>query len=293
MNTVTLLFLAMSPLVADGTDALRREVDAAREAAPQGFLEIDGLVDKLAKRPPSRESRPQIARAVSSLGADGVLPILGMLALTPERLQALPPGSREAVTVAMLESLRTLKDRRASPVLRGLLEGTEENPAIVKAAAQSLGALCGDDEVAFLRGHAEQPGRRQLPALSGLGYCRRAASAEVVVSVLGGATRDDVLASSAEAAGWLGSAWAWEALGPERRAEGDALRKEIAAALVKAWAAHPGKGRKAIGHALLMVEHPGTDALLAGVAAKGDVEARLLRARLTRSLARNPRAPAR
>jgi hypothetical protein len=269
-------------------DGLRREVEEARTLGPGAFDALDALVTRWSGKPAPRTARPGVARAVSSLGQEGVLPVLDLLVLHPERLHALPPSSREMVTVAMLEGLRAWKDPRAAPALEAVVEGPEENGAIVVAAAQALGALCRDGDVAFLRGHAVKEGRRQRAALSGLGWCRRGESAEVLLGVLEGGRDPEVVSASAAALGWLASAWAWAAMGPERRAEGEALRDVVSDRLVNAWHDHPGKARKALGHAILMVEHPGA---AAGLDAGTDAETVALGRRVGKVLHRARMVP--
>jgi len=99
-------------------------------------------------------------------------------------------------------------------------------------------------------------GSKRLAAVSGLGWCRKQAAAEQLADLLAGAQTESLAAVVAEALGVMGSSWAWRSLGPQRAAEGLALREVAARALVPAFIRWHGVGRKATGIALTMVEHP-------------------------------------
>lgn len=247
-----------------------QEVAAARTSHPGAFAAIEKLRTATAAHPPSRERRANLARKLQALGPDALLPMLALLdgqdavPGKPGALAAMSKPARLAFTLGMLEALKKLKDGHTAPVMQRLLEGQEDNAEIANVAAENLGMLARDGDVAFLAAHAVAGDRRDVAAITGLGFARTAAASNVLTQRLAAETQDSpVVETLARALGWQGSSWAWTAAGPARAEEGLALRTANHQALAAAYVAHKGAARTALGHALLMVEHPDSPALLA------------------------------
>jgi hypothetical protein len=244
-------------------------------------------------------------RAVEKLRAETLVtpPAAGRSGLLVRRLASLGPSAgpalldvvradggmglgddpaRRVFVAAAAEALGQARLPEAAPAFRAVLEGPGDDPRIARAAAAGLGRLCGDGEVAYLASLAVPGGRRAAEAVAGLGYCRRRPAAVALVSRLAAAPDAD----AARALGNLGSSWAWVALGESRRAEGEAIRGEIARALVAALPGSEGELRTELGRAILMVKAPETEALLAAAKAAHPGEAAALDA-LGERLAKN------
>jgi HEAT repeat protein len=165
--------------------------------------------------------------------------------------------------VGAIEAVGELRDLRAAPVMRQILDGAESNAEVARAAAEALGTFETDDEVAFLAAHARAGDRFERAAISGLGFARGAASVAALRARLESHPPAETAEALADAIGWLGSSWAWTALGPARHEEGTALRDELSATLVAAFPTYEGAAREAIARALLVIDHPSTPNRLA------------------------------
>jgi hypothetical protein len=105
--------------------------------------------------------------------------------------------------------------------------------------------------------------RASWPRSRGLGFCRRPEVASHLAARLAEHPPDPTARAVADAIGFLGSSWAWEALGSERVAEGLRMRQMLTHVLLAAWPGYEAGARKTIGHALLELDHPSLPGLLA------------------------------
>lgn len=278
MNTTSRIFTTLLLLLlgtpAQATPALQQEIAQARERSPEAFARLEALRVQVIAQPPAWERRGQVGRAMKALGADGLLPLLAMLTHL-EPLRSASAAAREMLLVGAIEAVGALHDRRSAPVMRQLLDGPESSAApVARAAAEALGALAdlpdGDGELSFLVERATAGHPRERASIAGLGFARRPAAVAALRARLESAPSPGLTEVIAGAMGWLGSSWAWNALGPGRADEGLALRDELSASLVPAYAASSGRAREAIGRALLMIDHPATPNRLAALHATSD-----------------------
>jgi hypothetical protein len=209
---------------------LRREIAAARLASPRPFAAVARLRARVAERVPIGRERAALARSLKSLGPHGAEALLEALG-DESRLFALAPRAREVFLVGVVEALGALREPRAAPLLHSWFDREDASLPVARAVGEALGRLCHDREVAFLvaRGVAGQ--RREREALSGLGHCRRRDAAAHLTARLDGNPDAPVATTLAEALGWLGSSWAWQAKGAAHAVEGEALRDDAARAL--------------------------------------------------------------
>ncbi len=260
----TLLFLLLGTPVHAAETELRAEIASARARVPQAFAQLDALRSRVVQSPPPFERRGMIGRAMKALGADGLFPLLALLG-DGAALKSAPGHARQVLLVGALEAIGAIGDRRAAPLLRQLVDGPEDDLAIVRAAAEALGTLAGDEEVAFLNARATTGNPRELLAIAGLAYCRRPAAAAHLAARLDSHPDAQTAAALADAAGFLGSSWAWVAYGPSRAAEGDAIRAQLADTLLRTFTNYPAPTRDAAARALLMVDHATTPNRLASL----------------------------
>lgn len=198
---------AMAQLPATVQRSLADQVRVARARTPAVFAAV---ADLRGVRPDvyraTRYRRPAVVRELRGLGADALLPMLDVLAVHGYP-RALSTEERDALESGLLEAVGELRDRRAEPVLRAAFLGLSRE-ASVRAAAQGLGNLCGDGEVALLLGHARDAGTRGAAALEGLGRCRRPEAIRPLASALDTLTDADAVRAAARGLANAGSTWA-------------------------------------------------------------------------------------
>jgi hypothetical protein len=250
--------LAAQPgqLPAAARASLTQEIEAYRLVHPELFravLDVSGVRPEVYKS--FRNPLPNAAPELRALGAAALLPMLSALAIEAPR-RALSERERNALTSGMLEAVGRLRDPRSAPVLRAALEGASKDPVVRRAAAEALGRLCGDADLALLIKHASPGDGAREAAIHGLGQCKRIESAHHLASTLESAADDATAAAAAGALGLVGSSWAWKAMGPASEATGLAVREVAARALVKAFAVRGGDVRARVGQSMLEVEHP-------------------------------------
>jgi hypothetical protein len=268
------LALKAADLPAAARTSLASEVAAEKVKHPEAFeavAAVQGHRPEVYKK--FRNPTPSVDRELRALGPSALLPMLSALALEAPPMDGLGVREREALTVGMLNAVGVLRDARSGPVLRAALEKSEAGSRMERAAAEAMGRLCGDAEIAALSAHTAAGDTRRLAAIEGLGQCRRQASAKQLVGVLKAVSPGDPAAvAAAQAMGTLGSSWAWEAMGPKAAAEGEVVRKMAAQALVEAFAKLPGEARTAAQKSLSLVEHPAAITAIDSARASADPE---------------------
>jgi HEAT repeat protein len=275
MNRIfaTLLMLVLGVPAQASADSLRTEIAQARERAPEAFSRLEALRAQVIAQPPPWERRGQVGRAMKALGPGGLFPLLALIQDAPA-LERATPATREMLLVGAIEAVGELRDARTVSVMRQFLDGNEANAQILRAAADALGTVAdrpgAEDEIAYLAAHAKAGDRLERAAISGLGYTRHAIAVAALRARLENRPSAEVAEAVADAMGFLGSSWAWTALGPARADEGLDLRDELSVALTSAYAAYQARARAAIGRALLMIDHPSTPNRLAALRSGAD-----------------------
>jgi hypothetical protein len=203
-----------------------------------------------------RDRRAALARQLKALGPaalDALLARLGRDSPAMASLRRDDPAAARAFDAALLEAVGALRSPMALGALaRGLEVASDDR--VRQAAADGLGRLCAAGGFDVLASAERRPDT-QGAARTALGLCRTERAAALLVSRLGTTTQLDEVQVLADALGSLGSGWAWRALGEERRAEGDRVRRSVAAALREALARAPAAARAAVREALWMVEN--------------------------------------
>jgi hypothetical protein len=268
------LVLAAEQLGAPERAALVAEVEAHRRSHPEPFAAVARTashVPELARK--LRDPAPAVAAELRPLGRDALWPLIEVLTLHAPPAEGASEAQRQALGAGMLEALGVLRDPRAASVLRAaFLRGRSR--AVVHAAALALGRLCDDAGVELLTERASGSGPRARSAVGGLGQCRRLKSAERLATLLREASSSATAEDAARALGYVGSSWAWRALGRARHDEALAVRDVAARALLQAYTRVPTAARPAVGRALAMVEHPATRRLATEIASGLDAAAR-------------------
>lgn len=253
--------------------SLLTAVNAHRAAHPEDF---EAVRDVKGHRPEVynqfRKPVPEVSRELRRLGPSALLPMLNALAFEAPARGDLTDREWDALTVGLLDAVGVLRDPRSGPVLRAVFEGSSKSAPVARAAAQAMGRLCGDAELALLQKRAGAGDSLRLAAIAGLAECRRVESAKQLASLFA-ANPDAASAEAITAAlGSVGSSWAWRAMGPASEATGRAVREIAAKALVSAFARSKGDIREPIRKALLMTEHAGTSELITQARVSADAE---------------------
>lgn len=267
--------------------AIAAEIAKAKLAEPQAFeavRKLRGVRREFYGR--QRNPVPTAGRELRGLGPSALWAMVDALAFDAPPRDGLSDEERTALTVGLLEAVGVLRDPRAGPVLGAVFERGPAGGRVAKAAAKALGRLCGDAELGLLGRHAQAGDARRLAAIHGLGECKRAESAGKLAALLAIETEPAAVEALASALGAVGSSWAWEALGPEAKARGLAVREVAAKALVAAYAQRPAEARASLGRAVAAVEHPETAALIERARRGAAPEAQAALDRLSRGLTR-------
>lgn len=278
-SRITVALLVVLPIAAGAAEP-RLPAAKARQA-------VERLRAETLAKPLSPDRSGNLVRRLAGLGPDAAPALLDVLR-ADGGLGIADDPARRLFAAAAAEAVGRARLVEAAPVFRSILDGSGDEPRIAHSAAAGLGRLCGDEEVQYLAGLAAPGGRRTAVAVAGLGYCRRGSAADALVARLHAAPD----ASVSRALGALGSSWAWEALGPERRAEGEEVRAAIARALIAAYPSSEGEARKELERALLMVRAPETTALLTAKRASHPEAAPAIDALLVRFQQGTPVGPA-
>jgi hypothetical protein len=248
--------------------SIQKEIDAARAADPATFAavrSVRGVRPEFYRK--ARNPAPTATRELKALGKAALFPILNELAFDAQPPANLTTAEWTALAAGMLEAVGAIRDARSAPVLTAIFDGPAHDAAVVRAAGEALGQLCGDAELATLIKHDTAADPRREGAILGLGQCMRVEAATHLATTLAGATDEATAAQASRALGLVGSSWAWASLGPKAKATGDAVREIAARALVPALSRHGGAARKGVVKAMLMVDHPVLPGLL--MAARG------------------------
>ncbi|MCU0655282.1 MAG: hypothetical protein MUF64_08335 [Polyangiaceae bacterium] len=273
--------------------SLLKEVTAFRASTPAPFAalrKVRGHKPEVYRE--LRNPLPLLAvtRELRALGPSALLPMLNELAFEARPREGATEAEWGALREGLLDTVGLLRDRRAAPVLLAAFEqGSLELNARI-AAAKGLGRLGGDAELVALTKHLSTSDPVRVAALAGLGECKRIESATALAGLLTQESNEAEAERIARAMGSLASSWAWQAMGPDRQAEGLEVRLAVARSLVPAFARLRAEGREQARKGLLLAEHPDTLALIDTEIARSDAATadalRVLKQRITKTLAR-------
>lgn len=270
--------LTATQLPAAARAQLQHEIDGWRVSHPGAFRAVAQVKGcSKAGYENNRNPQPECFRELKALGGGVVLPMLSALVFDVPQGLASTPAERTALTVGLLRAVGVARDPRAAPVLKAVFEQGAED--VRGEAAEALGRLGGDAELAVLTQHSVAGDPLRLAALQGLGECKRLAAAKVLATQLAGHPDETATAITVRSLGNVASSWAWKAMVQGKKAteaEGLQVRTTAAQALVPAFAWASEANREEIAQALQMAQHPQSAAWLA--AAKTGADAATARA---------------
>lgn len=263
--------LATSPsaMPEEARATLAKEIASFKAVHPEAFTavrDVKGYHKETYQK--FRNPRPHVAAELRALGPNALLPMLDELVFHAPAQGADSNDDMAALTVGLVEAVGSLRDARSGPALKAIFESSKGLVAV--SGARGLGKLCGDAELATLRGHLD--GASRGAAIQGLGECMRIEAANELATQLASAKSDDDATAIARALGSIGSSWAWAALGASQEKAGLAVREVAARALVPAFVVRSGETRARIGKSIAMLDHPVVPELLAKARQGADAE---------------------
>lgn len=266
-------------LPAEARASLLQQIAADKAANPDVYTAVRSVrgVHREAYMAENRNPIPNAGKELRALGPAATLALIEAIAFDAPSRAGLSDDEWAAYQYGALEALGLLRDARSGAVLRAAFDGAQ-HPKVQRAAAEAMGRLCGDAELASLTKLAVAAGTadsgRRLAAIAGLGECKRVESAKHLAALLPAAQDEATAQAVAAALGSVGSSWAWKAMGPQAQATGDKVREIAATALVGGFVRQGGAARLSTEKALLLVEHPSTHELIARAKPSADVETR-------------------
>ena len=198
------------------------------------------------------------------------------------------PTARTAWQVGLLGALGAVQDKRLIPLFDTLLSQPSSDFLVLRETAVARGLFGDDAGLAELVSLARASGPHQAAVLAGLGRCRRALAAETIAAAIEVAQPGEQAIWLIDALSDVGNSWVWPRLSPERRVEEQATRQVAAEALVRAFARFDGAERQKASDALMVVDAPGTPALVSAARAKVGADQRAAFDKLAARFAQNP-----
>ncbi len=275
---------ALAPKAAHKLDIA---IARARVRYPDAFKKVAALPALAARLEHRRRGRAIVLSPyLKALGKPALFPMLEMLAVDGPTRGSLSKRTWRDLRANVIEAVGMLRDARAEPVLRSIVDHNNE-PAIVRAAAVALGRLGDDASAAHLVQLATTPGPKQDAVISGLGECRRlvAARALAQLSTTSSGSREF---SVIRQLGNVGNSWAWQTPAVSKSGEGAAVRRTAARALVAAFVQQSGELRKKAVTEILLVDDPSTPALIAAARSGASTALRAALDDLAQRFAHNP-----
>ncbi|MBK9258839.1 MAG: HEAT repeat domain-containing protein [Polyangiaceae bacterium] len=257
------VMLAPDKLPANARTALALDIEAAKRQSPKAFQALSVVRNDLPRLDANKRGRfAPIPAILKSMGKDALLPMLEELAFRGQPKGELTDSAWIAWRAGVIEAVGMLRDARAESVLVTILDGSETEFHVVRAAAAALGRIGTDTAAQKLVTMSKLEGAKRKAVLAGMGECRRKAVA-VALADVAIATPDAATAKIiAHSLGDVGSAWAWKTSIIASSGEEAPVRAIAAKALVAVFVAHDGDARKTASNALMVVDDPSTPALI-------------------------------
>lgn len=281
------------PLKLVPTEALARAIAAAKLDAPQvasGVETLTARADELDRRKRGRFAAmtPLFRGLVRDAQGHPALLLLEPL-IFPERFtQPQSPTAVIALRAGLIEAAGDLKDAAAVPLYRQLLNASDEFYT-VRAAAEALGKLALEPDVAALSKLALTAGPKQDAVIAGLGSCRRVPAA-VALSTLVASQPDTLRAKRiAQSLGLMGSAWVMAVPHAVPDSEIVPLQTATARAAVQLYVSATSREvRDAASDAVMAIDAPDTLALVTAEMRRATPEGQAALGELTRRFEHNP-----
>lgn len=243
--------------------ALSADIQAAKSAHPSAFTALSEVRKQLPAIDANKRGRlAAVTPMLRSIGAEGLYPMLAEIAVDAQAKGDLSDSAWKAWRIGLLEAVGSLRDPRSEPVLAAVLNGPENDFAIVKAAASAFGKIGSDRVAARLIAMSKVEGPKQKAIWAGMGDCRRTKIASALAAALASKPEENTAKLLIKSLGDVGSAWAWKTPVIAVSGEEVAVRKTAAKALIDAFVSYDSDLRTHIGNAILVVDDPSTTTLI-------------------------------
>ncbi len=260
-------FASVSSLDAASRARLDTAIARAHTREPSTFDAVRSVVahaDELDRRKQGRFApMGPIFRGIARGHAGAAMALLEPL-VAPERF-SLPSSdsARIALRAGLIEAAGDQRDPEAAPVFRAILANGTENFE-VRAAAEALGKIATNGDVATLAHLATTPGPKQDAVIAGLGSCRRIGAARALASVVTQGKRGMPAKWLLRSLAAMGSTWALATPNAAPAAEIPSIRETTArAAFAMFLAAQDDDVRSEAATALVVLDHPDAPAWVA------------------------------
>ncbi len=226
-----------------------RDIAVARTNDPNSFLAVRSIISQARELDAkARGGKAPVASYLAKLGSKAVLPMIEMM----------NDGTAAPARRDVIEALGLLRDPRALPLLENVLD-EEGDDATTRAAAEAVARYGNDEAMTRIEGALarSKSASRTNAILAGIGECRRVRMANVLARH---ATKGDAKVV-ARSFGRIGNAWAWKTVAD--KSEEAAVREIAARNLVAMFVRGDDEARNAASNALMVVDDPHTNALIA------------------------------
>lgn len=263
--------------------SLTKSIAAAKGSNPSAFASVAAVKRQVAVL--DARKRGRFAPLTPALAAipNGAWALADALAFSGAIEASLPSSAQIAWQSGLLEALGRAREPKTEPVLVAALQSAVP-VEVLRSAAEGLGRLGTDSAArALIEEASKRTGREREAVLAGMGACRREAVGAFLLGQTASATNDAEKLALIKALSVLGNAWALATpAGATVKAEVPRLRALAAQGLVRLFSENGGNVRQQAADAVLVVDAPETNTLLAQVRAKDPAAIDALSARLTR-----------
>lgn len=256
--------IAPDALDAESRATLEQAIATARVNDAEAFIRFADVRDAIAELDANKRGRlAPVPSILKRLGKRALLPMLEMLAFDAPARGELTETAWIALRAGTIEAVGDHMDPRAAPVLYAILDSAETEYYVVRATAESIGLYGTDRAMKRLIDEAQTPGPKQFGVLAGMGACRRASVATALATALASSKDARTTQMLVNSLADVGNSYVWTIPAVAKRGEGDEARATAAAALVSAFKYQSAYLRKKVSNAIMVVDAPGTPALIA------------------------------
>lgn len=264
--------LDASALAPATQNELRTEIEKARATVPELFKAVADIAAQAKELDANARTQGiPLTLHFKPLGNRALYPMLEALVFDSHAPADLPPSAAAALRLGLIESVGSIRDPRAIPVLAKLLELGRDDQT-VRVSAQGLARIGTDESLGILTAAAlkakttDAGNARERAILSGMHDARRESAARFLAKRLQQNPDNETARIIAKSLGGVGNSWAWKTLSDQR--EASATRSIAASTLVDAYVRFGPEFREQATKAILVIDEASTPSLIA-VARKG------------------------
>jgi len=262
MHSVVLsLVLLAAPIATQNFDA---QIASSKIHHPETFTRVSSIVSKASELDQKKRGRfAPMTPMFRALGSDAGPALIEPL-VHPERF-TIPSeeSARISLRAGLIEAAGSLADPANASLWRSILDSATEFYE-VRAAAEALGRVANESDVATLISLAKTKGPKQVAVANGIASCRRADVARALGDLVAQNPDAQLTSTIARSLGRLGSSWAPDASTPKIAA----VRAEAAKQAISVFLYAKDDARTAASDAVMAIDSPDTPTLI-GAARSG------------------------